>query len=283
MFFTTFKFAIEQQDPIWDSLSLTKQDDDYLLEIESFHTPSAEKSLNVSNDEVASFFAEIEKLGVLSWYHRWDNSIYGENQWSLTIDDEEYYGSNWYPEDFDKVVELLVAHFGFPEQKLHPAVSFPGSIELAHLSAYRFAFSDKAAQIISEYGFTPIEAPQDDFDFDESSLYLGKVMSEVEPALRCAKKDILKFAENKSWCKNYQAILDAYCLNVAPEKSVSDYQIETASLYPVVALLVALASEEAQPFTSLIESTKTVLYFVLLDRLNDLLFGEGPEVFLEEC
>ena len=133
MFFTTFKFAIEQQDPIWDSLSLTKQDDDYLLEIESFHTPSAEKSLNVSNDEVASFFAEVEKLGVLSWYHRWDNSIYGENQWSLTIDDEEYYGSNWYPEDFDKVVELLVAHFGFPEQKLHPAVSFPGSIELVHI------------------------------------------------------------------------------------------------------------------------------------------------------
>lgn len=42
--FTTFKFAIEQQDPIWDSLSLTKQEDDYLLEIESFHTPSAEKS-----------------------------------------------------------------------------------------------------------------------------------------------------------------------------------------------------------------------------------------------
>ena len=72
-------------------------------------------------------------------------------------------------------------------------------------------------------------------------------------------------------------------MNRAPEKSVSDYQTETASLYPVVALLVALASEEAQPFNSMIESTKTVLYFVLLNRLNELLFGDGPEVFLEEC
>ena len=90
----------------------------------------------VPEEVIVELNSGLETIDFLSWYHSWFDNELGDISWYLSIDGAKYYGTDWFPNQFDTLLSLLEKALDLWLDISLSIDKYPGYIELAHFSNY---------------------------------------------------------------------------------------------------------------------------------------------------
>ena len=243
----------------------------------------------ISEEVIAELNSGLETIDFSSWYHSWFDNELGDISWSLSIDGAKYCGTDWFPNQFDTLLNLLEKALDLWLDISLSIDKYPGYIELAHFSNYAHhlhnLFCKREDECIKQV-YTPetaanmcaVEIPED-LRKELVDLFLPYYQDLVE--------DVALFKKDKPWCSAYLTYIDD--LSNTLEQAVSSKQSSVYYNLPIVgkiAVLIAMYSDEDQDkfhFGKLDSFQKLCILTELLYGLNSQVMGDYPYTYTIEA
>lgn len=243
----------------------------------------------ISEEVIAELNSGLEIIDFSSWYHSWFDNELGDISWSLSIDGTKYCGTDWFPNQFDTLLNLLEKALDLWLDISLSIDKYPGYIELAHFSNYAHhlhnLFCKREDECIKQVyapetaaNMCAVEIPED-LRKELVDLFLPYYQDLVE--------DVALFKKDKPWCSAYLTYIDD--LSNTLEQAVSSKQSSVYFNLPIVgkiALLIAMCSGEDQSefrFDAFDPYQKLCVLTELLYGLNSQVMGDYPYTFTIEA
>ena len=175
----------------------------------------------VPEEVIAELNSGLETIDFSSWYHSWFDNELGDISWYLSIDGAKYYGTDWFPNQFDTLLSLLEKALDLWLDISLSIDKYPGYIELAHFSNYAHhlhnLFCKREDECIKQVyapetaaNMCAVEIPED-LRKELVDLFLPYYQDLVE--------DVALFKKDKPWCSTYLKFIEdlsitlgrAYC------------------------------------------------------------------------
>lgn len=243
----------------------------------------------ISEEVIAELNSGLETIDFSSWYHSWFDNELGDISWSLSIDGVKYCGTDWFPNQFDTLLNLLEKALDLWLDISLSIDKYPGYIELAHFSNYAHhlhnLFCKREDECIKQVyapetaaNMCAVEIPED-LRKELVDLFLPYYQDLVE--------DVALFKKDKPWCSAYLTYIDD--LSNTLEQAVSSKQSSVYYNLPIVgkiAVLIAMCSGEDQSefrFDAFDPYQKLCVLTELLYGLNSQVMGDYPYTFTIEA
>lgn len=243
----------------------------------------------ISEEVIAELNSGLETIDFSSWYHSWFDNELGDISWSLSIDGAKYCGTDWFPNQFDTLFNLLEKALDLWLDISLSIDKYPGYIELAHFSNYAHhlhnLFCKREDECIKQVyapetaaNMCAVEIPED-LRKELVDLFLPYYQDLVE--------DVALFKKDKPWCSAYLTYIDD--LSNTLEQAVSSKQSSVYYNLPIVgkiAVLIAMCSGEDQSefrFDAFDPYQKLCVLTELLYGLNSQVMGDYPYTFTIEA
>lgn len=243
----------------------------------------------ISEEVIAELNSGLETIDFSSWYHSWFDNELGDISWSLSIDGAKYCGTDWFPNQFDTLLNLLEKALDLWLDISLSIDKYPGYIELAHFSNYAHhlhnLFCKREDECIKQVyapetaaNMCAVEIPED-LRKELVDLFLPYYQDLVE--------DVALFKKDKPWCSAYLTYIDD--LSNTLEQAVSSKQSSVYYNLPIVgkiAVLIAMCSGEDQSefrFDAFDPYQKLCVLTELLYGLNSQVMGDYPYTFTIEA
>ena len=243
----------------------------------------------ISEEVIAELNSGLETIDFSSWYHSWFDNELGDISWSLSIDGAKYCGTDWFPNQFDTLLNLLEKALDLWLDISLSIDKYPGYIELAHFSNYAHhlhnLFCKREDECIKQVyapetaaNMCAVEIPED-LRKELVDLFLPYYQDLVE--------DVALFKKDKPWCSAYLTYIDD--LSNTLEQAVSSKQSSVYYDLPIVgkiAVLIAMCSDEDQSefrFDAFDPYQKLCVLTELLYGLNSQVMGDYPYTFTIEA
>lgn len=243
----------------------------------------------VPEEVIAELNSGLETINFSSWYHSWFDNELGDISWYLSIDGVKYYGTDWFPNQFDTLLSLLEKALDLWLDISLSIDKYPGYIELAHFSNYAHHLHNlffKCEDECIKQAYAPetsanmraVEIPEE-LRKELVDLFLPYYQDLVE--------DVALFKKDKPWCSAYLTYIDD--LSNTLEQAVSSKQSSVYYNLPIVgkiAVLIAMYSDEDQDkfhFGKLDSFQKLCILTELLYGLNSQVMGDYPYTYTIEA
>ncbi len=243
----------------------------------------------VPEEVIAELNSGLETIDFSSWYHSWFDNELGDISWYLSIDGAKYCGTDWFPNQFDTLLNLLEKALDLWLDISLSIDKYPGYIELAHFSNYAHhlhnLFCKREDECIKQVyapetaaSICAVEIPED-LRKELVDLFLPYYQDLVE--------DVALFKKDKPWCSAYLTYIDD--LSNTLEQAVSSKQSSVYYNLPIVgkiAVLIAMCSDEDQDkfhFGKLDSFQKLCILTELLYGLNSQVMGDYPYTYTIEA
>ena len=233
----------------------------------------------VPEEVIAELNSGLETIDFSSWYHSWFDNELGDISWYLSIDGAKYYGTDWFPNQFDTLLSLLEKALDLWLDISLSIDKYPGYIELAHFSNYAHhlhnLFCKREDECIKQVyapetaaNMCAVEIPED-LRKELVDLFLPYYQDLVEDVAL-----FKKFIED---------------LSITLGRAVNAEQSSVYFNLPIVgkiALLIAMCSGEDQSefrFDAFDPYQKLCVLTELLYGLNSQVMGDYPYTFTIEA
>lgn len=237
---------------------------------------------SVSEEVIAELNFGLEAIDFSSWYHSWFDNELGDISWSLSIDGAKYYGTDWFPNQFDELLRLLENALDLWLDISLSIDKYPGYIELAHFSNYAACLNNLFCQREEEcikQGYTP-ETAAKMYSAEISEDLRKDLVDAFLPYYQEIAEDVALFKKDKPWCSTYLKFIED--LSITLGRAVNFEQSSVYFNLPIVgkiAVLIAMCSGEDQSefrFDAFDPYQKLCVLTELLYGLNYQVMGDYP-------
>lgn len=236
----------------------------------------------VSAEVIAELNSGLEAIDFSSWYHSWFDNEFGDISWRVSIDGTEYYGTDWFPNQFDELLRLLENALDLWLDISLSIDKYSGYIELAHFSNYSHRLNNLFCQREEEcikQAYAPETAAN--MCTAEISEDLRKdLVDAFLPYYQEIAEDVALFKKDKPWCSTYLKFIED--LSITLGRAVNFEQSSVYFNLPIVgkiAVLIAMCSGEDQSefrFDAFDPYQKLCVLTELLYGLNYQVMGDYP-------